>query len=222
VKRLPLAVLALALGCRPPQAAEPTPAGTQGVVVAVLPFADETGRSSFDGDEFGAILASELVKSSGTRAIRPAQLRAALGPGETLETVADAVRVARKLGADSILACAVTDYDPYDPPRIGVRAQLLRTEPRTLSAKDVDALLQSASWRRGPLPLTRDGARHAAAAFEEVIDARDASTRRQAAAYASRTSIRESELFAVQPRYLRFVSSRIIARVWESADAHGS
>jgi len=130
--------------------------------------------------------------------------------------------VARRLGADSILACAVTDYDPYDPPRIGVRAQLLHTEPRTLSAKDVDALLQSASWRRGPLPLTRDAARHAAAAFEEVLDARDASTRRLAAAYASRAAVREWELFAVQSRYLQFVSSRIISRAWETADAHGS
>jgi hypothetical protein len=222
MKRLPLVVLALVLGCRPPHAAEPAPTGVEGRVVAVLPFVDETGRSSFDGDEFGAILASELVKASGARAIRPAQLRAALGPGETLATVADAVRVARKLGADSILACAVTDYDPYDPPRIGVRAQLLRTEPRTLSAKEVDALLQSASWRRGPLLLTRDSARHAAAAFEEVVDARDVSTRRLATAYASRTAVRESELFAVQPRYLQFVSSRIIARAWESAEAHGS
>jgi hypothetical protein len=223
MRRLAWVVLALAVGCRAPQP-EPATAPVSGEIrlVAILPFVDETGRSSFDGDEFGGILASEFVKASGVRAIRPAHLRAALGPGETISSVGDAIRVARKLGADTVLACAITDYDPYDPPRVGVHAQLLRTEPRALSTKDLDVLLQSASWRKGPLPMSRDAARHALAAFEEVYDARDSATRRLLAAYAQKSSIRESELLAIQPRYLQFVSSQIITRAWEIAHSHGS
>jgi integrase len=221
VKRLPIVVLAFSLGCRAtaPDAAR-APHETR--LVAILPFFDQTGRSDFDGEEFGSILASEFIKASGVSALRPSQLRAAMAPGEKIATVADAVRVARKLGADTVLACSITDYDPYDPPRISVHTQLLGTEPRTLSTQDLDVLLQSASWHKGPLPLTRDGARHALAAFEEVYDARDSGTRRLLRAYAEKTAMRESELLAVQPRYLQFVSTQIILRVRETAFPHGS
>ncbi|HLY08423.1 MAG TPA: hypothetical protein VKW04_03850, partial [Planctomycetota bacterium] len=214
MRRFPLLSLALAVGCRA-TSPEAVPADAGEIhLVAILPFADETGRSSFDGDEFGAILANEFVKASGAHALRPAHLRAALEPGQKIETVADAVRLARKLGADTVLACAITDYDPYDPPRVSIHAQLLRTEPRTLSTKDLDLLLQSASWHKGPLPITRDSARHALAAFEEVYDARDVATRHLIGAYAQKTSTRESEVLAVQPRYLQFVSNQIITRAW--------
>jgi len=221
VKRLPLLVLGLALGCHA-SGPEAVPVHAESRLVAILPFFDETGRSSFDGEEFGSILASEFVKASGVRALRPSQLQAAMAPGEKIATVADAVRIARKLGADTVLACSITDYDPYDPPRISVHTQLLGTQPRSLSTKDLDLLLQSASWHQGPLPLTRDGARHALAAFEEVYDARDSATRRLVRAYAEKTAIRESELLAVQPRYLQFVSAQIILRIRETALSHGS
>jgi integrase len=219
--RLLLVVLGLSAGCR---AASPegAPAPGDRRLVAILPFFDETGHSSFDGDEFGSILASEFVKASGVRALRPSQIRAAMEPGAKIATMDDAVRIARRLGADTVLACSITDYDPYDPPRISVHTQLLRTEPRTLSTQELDVLLQSASWHKGPLALTRDGARHALAAFEEVYDARDSWTRRLVIAYAQKTAIRESELLAVQPRYLQFVSTQIILRVRELALPHGS
>lgn len=207
----PLAVLLIA-GCQtaPRDAAVPMHGDRR--VVAVLPFFDETGRSSFDADEFGNLLASEVVKNSGARVIRPAHLRT----GDAIESIADAVRVARKLGADTVLACAVTDYDPYDPPRVGVHVQVLRTEPRTLSTKDLDVLLQSASWKKGPLTMTREGAGHALAAFEAVYDSRDPATRRVVADYAQRTGARETEIAAVQSRWMQFVSHQILLRV------HGS
>lgn len=221
MKRLGLLALALAAGCRTaPDAAAPERHEMR--LVAILPFVDETGNSSFDGEAFGAILASEFVKAAGVRAIRPAQIRAALTPGEQLRTMDDALRVARRLGADTVLACAITDYDPYDPPRVAVHAQLLRADARMLSAADVDRLVQSASWQRGPLSLSRDRAGNAIAAFEEVYDARDRGTRRLLSAYADRTSLRESEFLAIQPRYLEFVSSQIILRAWELARVHGS
>jgi hypothetical protein len=219
MRRLPLLILTLALGCTSAPAEPPAP---EIRVVAILPFIDETGRAAFDADEFGAILASEFVKASGVRAIRPQHLRAGLEPGEKIAGVQDAIRAARRAGADTVLACAVTDYDPYDPPRISIHAQLLSVESRAMSTQAVDHLIQSASWRKGPLPMTRDAAGHALAAFEEVYDARDASTRTLLAAYAKRTSLRESDFLAIQPRYLQFVSSQIIHRAWELAPKHGT
>lgn len=211
MKRLPMLILALVTGCKT-TASEPTPMAGDVRTVAILPFFDETGRSSFDGDELGNILASELVKSSGVRVLRPSQLRA----GDKIATIADAVRVARRVGADLVIACAVTDYDPYDPPRVGIHLQVLRAEPRTLSTKDLDVLLQSASWKKGPLTMTRDGAGHALKAFEEVYDARDAATRQLVAAYGQKTSTRESDFYAVQSRWMQFVSNQILRRAYGS------
>ncbi len=84
-----------------------------------------------------------------------------------------------------------------------------------MSADDVDRLLQSASWQRGPFPLSRRGAGHALAAFEEVYDARDRNTRKRLTSYAERTSLRESDFLAIQPRYLEFVSNQIILRAFD-------
>ncbi len=219
MRRILIAALALASGC---QSTSPAHEKHDIRLVAILPSFNETGNSSFDGDVFGGILASEFVKASGVRAIRPAQIRAALNPGEKIRSIDDAIRVARRLGADTVLACAITDYDPYDPPRVAVHAQLLRAESRAMSADDVDRLLQSASWQRGPFAMSRDRAGHALVAFEEVYDARDGGTRKLLTSYAERTSLRESDLLAIQPRYLEFVSSRIIFRAWELAHPHGT
>lgn len=201
-----LALLLLLAGC-----AEIPPGEALPRVIAVLPFADRTGGGAFDGREFANILASELVKA-GFRVIRPAQL------GGEVATVDDAIRVGRRLRADAILACAITEYDPYDPPKVAVAAQILRVEAGPQSGHDLDRMLQSGSWRRGPLAVSRDRAGHAVAAFEEVFDARERDTRRALQAYVEGRVEAEREVLAVQSRYLQFVSSRMVWRVM----AHGS
>lgn len=202
-------LVALAAGCTPARDHRDPAPGFR--VIAVLPCAGPV-----DGDEFADLLASELVKAGGVRVLRPAQIRAA-AEGAIL-TADDALRVARRLRADAILACAVTDYDPYDPPRVAVSAQLLSVEAGDLSGRDLDRMLQSGSWRRGPLTMSRDRAGHAVAAFEEVYDAREKTTRRALQAYVEGRVEDERETLAVQSRYLQFVSNRLITRVL----AHGT
>ena len=143
MKRLPLALVLIA-GCTPlPAKPEPLPPIT---VVAVLPFANQAANAAFDGDEFGNILASELAKIAGVRVVRPAQIRSELQAGEKLTSVTDAVRAGRRAKADAVLVCSITDYDPYDPPKVGVSVQFLRVSVQALGAPDLDRLMQSASW----------------------------------------------------------------------------
>ena len=195
------AVLVFLAGCMDAQPeAEPTPN-----VIAVLPFADQTGGSSFDGVEFANILASELVKI-GFRVIRPAQIGA-------VTTTDEAIRAGRRLRADAILACAITEYDPYDPPRVAIAAQILRVETSPQSGQDLDRMLQSGSWRRGPLAMSRDRAGHAVAAFEQVYDSRDRAVRVALQKYVDGRPDAEREVLAVQSRYLQFVSSLMVWRV---------
>jgi len=205
VKRL--ALLILLAGCAevPPEE-PPTPIR----VVAVLPFADQTGGSAFDADEFANILASELARAANVRVIRPAQIRAA---GEEISSADDAVRIGRRVKADAVLACAITEYDPYDPPKVAIAAQFLRVSGGPLSSRDLDRVLQSGSWRRGPLSMSRTGAAHAVAAFEEVYDSREKGTRSALRQYLEGRVETEREVLAVQSRYLQFVSNRMISRV---------
>ena len=174
-------------------------------VIAVLPVADQTGGAAFDGVEFANLLASELAKI-GYRVIRPAQIGA-------VATADEAIRAGRRLRADTILACAVTEYDPYDPPKIAIAAQILRVEGSPQSGQDLDRMLQSASWRRGPLSMSRDRAGHAVAAFEQVFDSRDRAVRIAISRYVDGRPDAEREVLAVQPRYLQFVSTHMAWRV---------
>jgi len=208
------AVLILLAGCEPFEPA-PEEATPEIRVVAVLPFADQTGGSTFDADEFANILASELVRMADVRVIRPAQIRAA---GEEIATSDDALRIGRRVRADAVFACAITEYDPYNPPKVAVSAQLLRVNAGSMSSRDLDRVLQSGSWRRGPLAMSRDGAAHAVTAFEGVYDSRQPSTRGALRQYLRGRSETEGDILAVQSRYLQFVSNQMIHRMF----AYGS
>jgi hypothetical protein len=197
-----LAVLVALAGCAEPRHEEATLR-----VIAVLPFVDQTGGASFDGDEFANILASELVKA-GFRVIRPAQMG-------SVTTTDEALRAGRRLRADAIVACAITEYDPYDPPKVAIAAQILRVEATAQSGQNLDRMLQSGSWRRGPLEYR---AGHALAAFEEVFDSRDRETRRALQEYVEGRPEAARDVLAVQSRYLQFVSSRMVWRMM----AHGT
>ena len=65
--------------------------------VAVLPVLNQTGQPTFDGEEYGNILASEMLKWTGFQAVRPAVLRTL---GEPLpKSVDDAVKLFDRLVA---------------------------------------------------------------------------------------------------------------------------
>ena len=133
--------------------------------------------------------------------------------GEEIATAGDAVRIGRRVRADAVLACAITEYDPYDPPKVAVSAQFLRVAAGPLSSQDLDRVLQSGSWRRGPLAMSRDGAAHAMMAFEEVYDSRGRETRAALQRYVQGRLESEGEVLAVQSRYLQFVSNQMIRRM---------
>lgn len=190
-------------------------------VVAVLPFQNGTVDARFDGMEFGTILASELIKFEGFRALRPVDFKRAMEAGEKVSSLDDILRIARKLKADALLVVQVTDYDPFDPPKIGVSVQFLRVQAKSLSGADIDRIVQSASWRRGPFVLTREKAGHLIDAFETVYDAHEERTRRELVAYAQAQEESDSpfaperEFMAVQARYVQFVSNQLLNRLFD-------
>lgn len=206
---------ALAAGCAPPSATVSLP-GTADArpapVVAVLAEADPAAPA--DAAEFAQILALELLREARARVIRPGS-----GEGAFPHRDEDLVRRARALGADAVIAAALVDCDPYDPPRLALRVQLFRATPREMSGEEIDRLVGSASWRKGPVALSPQGAAYAAAAFEAVYDARDEEVRAELRAFARRRGRGDSafpeerEFLAVQSRYFEFVAHQVVRRL---------
>lgn len=220
-RTLLLSAAALALGaCRPEyvryKSYPPNPFPDL-TVVAVLPFFNETSTENLDTIDFANIFASELVKFDGFRVVRPRMILASLGEGEVLRrNVDDVLRVARRHRADAVVVASVTDYDPYVPPRIGISVQFLRTSARALTGSEIDRIVQSASWRRGPLNLSRDRAGNLLAAFELVLDSHEERIRSELIAYWHAQDERDSpftdegSFLAIQSRYQQFVSNQVI------------
>ncbi len=106
--------------------------GFQGISIAVAPAINLSGSRDFDPNRFADWMAVELGHADGITVIPVSRVLAAQN-AEGLDgarSPAQAEELAGKLGADALLVFAVTHYDPYDPPSIGITAQLYGKELR--------------------------------------------------------------------------------------------
>ena len=100
--------------------------------IAVAPALNQSGSSDFDPDRFADMMASELNLADSVSVIPVSRVLAALSNQgrDGIESPAHAMELLDVLGADAILVFAVTEYDPYVPPSIGITAQLYGARPR--------------------------------------------------------------------------------------------
>lgn len=102
-------------------------------VLVVAPVLNLSGSQDFDPLKVTDWIASECVSFPGVSVIpvnRTLAELAARGKA-TVETPEDAVELARTFGADATLVAAVTEYNPYDPPRVGLIVQWYAPAPPT-------------------------------------------------------------------------------------------
>lgn len=100
---------------------------TLGVMtIAVAPALNLSGSLDFDRNRFADLMAMELSYADGITVIPVSRVLGVLSAQgrEAVESPEHAGRLAQTLGANAILVFAVTRYDPYDPPSIGITAQL--------------------------------------------------------------------------------------------------
>ncbi len=122
------------VGCRSGNRIEPVSIANPTIgpmMIAVAPALNLSGSAAFDRNRFADLMASELSHADGISVIPVSRVLGVLtaqghegvkSPGHALELVS-------LLGADAILVFAVTEYDPYDPPSIGISAQLYGARP---------------------------------------------------------------------------------------------
>lgn len=101
------------------------------VTIAVAPAINLSGSSDFDPNRLADIMASELSYAEGVSVVPVSRVLSTLAAQgwERVESPDHAWEIATLVGADAILVFAVTEYDPYDPPRVGITAQLYGREP---------------------------------------------------------------------------------------------
>lgn len=96
------------------------------LTIAVGPAMNLSGSTDFDPVTVGDIMASELTRVHGVRVVgvnRVLAMMAELGL-RRLRSPEDARELIDRLGVDGILVFAITEYDPYSPPVVGIAAQL--------------------------------------------------------------------------------------------------
>lgn len=97
-----------------------------GMTIAVAPALNHSGSADFDVDRFADLMASELSYGRGISVVPVSRVLAALAETgvRQVQSPTHALEVAAAVGADAILVFAVTEYEPYEPPIIGISAQL--------------------------------------------------------------------------------------------------
>lgn len=188
--------------------------------VAVFPFVNET-PAQVDGMEFAEIFSTELVKFPGFKVIRPNIVAArAMEQNAKLDSVSDLLKFGRTLKADAVIVASITDFDPYRPPRIALSIQMFRVE-HSSTARDINTMVQSATWSHRPMQLRNEDAPYVIAATEEVYDSHNSSVRDEVQAYADSQNmddygyINGTQFLAITTRYMQFVSGQMLIHIFD-------
>lgn len=124
---LPVAAL-LCVGCRG-KVVEPVRLANETLgpmTIAVAPALNVSGSADLDVVRVADLMASELSYVADIDVIPVSRVLAVLADQDknAVESPEHALEIAGILGVDAILVFAVTEYDPYEPPVVGIAAQL--------------------------------------------------------------------------------------------------
>ena len=114
--------------------------------VAVAPALNFSGSTDFDPESVADIMASELSHVDGFSVMPVSRVLAVLARQglSRIESPEHALEVQKLLGADAILVFSITEYDPYEPPVVGIAAQLYGSY-KGAGMADFDPVLASRS-----------------------------------------------------------------------------
>ena len=128
--------------------------------IAVAPAINQSGSRDFDPNRFADWMAVELGHAENVTVIPVSRALAVLTTQglDGVRSASHAEELAGALGADAILVFAVTHYDPYHPPSIGITAQLYGARPgpgEGMPDSSNDHAVSKASGRPSGEPLAR-------------------------------------------------------------------
>ncbi len=194
------------------------------MTIAVAPALNVSGSPDLDVNQFADLMASELSYVDDVRVIPVNRVLAVLkNQGrERVESAGHALELAGLIGADAILVFSATEFDPYDPPVVGISAQLYGRRPRAASAafNPVEVSRYGAPSPDIGISMAVPGI---LAESTRVFDASHDRVRHEVRKFARRGQSTESPLgwrkhLASQRHYLRFCCYATIASLFSDTE----
>lgn len=132
-----------ATGCASADRADPQEMRLPPVAIVVAPVMNLSNSRDWDPLRVSDVLCSEMSRAGDINVVPLNRTLAALAEmGKSrVESPDDALELARGFDADAAVVMAITEYQPYDPPRIGLTLQWYAAQrtPRYSSLDPVDA-----------------------------------------------------------------------------------
>ena len=98
--------------------------------VAIAPFFNASNEPTVDGRQFAIAYYNELQNVSGFEVVPVGIVETEIRNQKmTLNSAADAQRLARALNVDAIVIGVITDFSPYYPPRMGMQVKWYAANP---------------------------------------------------------------------------------------------
>ncbi len=98
--------------------------------IAVVPFFNLSPEPSADGHRFADAYFAELQKVPGFQVLPVGVAEAAIQDLQLdLQNPEDAMKLGQILGVDAVVVGAITDYNPYYPPRVGLQVSWYSAHP---------------------------------------------------------------------------------------------
>jgi hypothetical protein len=122
--------------------------------VAVVPFFNLSTEPAADGHRFAEAYFAELQKVPGFQVLPIGVTEAAIQDHRlNLQNPEDAIKLGQLLGVDAVVVGAITDYNPYYPPRVGLQVSWYSAYPWEFSpGMPIDPLARKAVLQAGFAP----------------------------------------------------------------------
>ncbi len=98
--------------------------------VAIAPFFNLSTEPAADGHRFAEAYFTELQKVPGFQVLPIGVTEAAMRDHQLdLQNTDDVIKLGQLLGVDAVVVGAITDYNPYYPPRVGLQVSWYSAHP---------------------------------------------------------------------------------------------
>ena len=219
-----LCVMVCIAGC----GGKPKPYGKESRIIiagrpqvwAVAPVINLSGKRQVDPILQADILYQQLQAVQGLTVIpvdRTIQAMAAMQIAE-ISSVEEALGLCQALGVDGLVVVTVTQYDPYDPPKVGAAMQLFRVARGEAEDVNVAALGRQPGESGAAAAEESTLARGPMVQVVGMYDAANGSVRQAVLEYAAGRNdpqgpLAEREYFASADRYAGFVYRQLLEQL---------
>lgn len=199
--------------------------------LAVAPAINVSGKREFDPLTVSDTMFTELQQVHGLTVLPVNKTIAAMQHLRlrSIDSPETAARIAEVMGADGLVIVAVTAYDPYLPPTVGMKLQLytVRDADAPVDAAATQARRVDGSVIDPPVPAAQRPVRHLAATISAVFNSSNQSVRTELKDFArGRTeydsALQEEKFLADADAYMRFVCHSMVRRLLEVERSRGA